>query len=351
MIDESSYASDVADELSLTQSAYAEDVTGEVDLTSAAYAEDVATAINEGGGDDDYTLRVLQYNIGHFNMGYASASSTLISSDKSDGYPSSLDRNYAIQLQRWTDRISGVNADLICMPEWSTYFGYNNGTRVTTANTGIFNGYQLSVGKSVVSGWWINTFASRYAISNAQDIDLGSTTRNVAYVRVGTITLGGKTVKIAVTHINWNHPLGATSDPSYSANAQASYDSRQIEIANLVDLFKNEPYLILCGDFNTEGPVYGPNVSYYPPARDYEAGLDELQPFIDAGFTLANSNANPLLTCIATGSRPDLPARPQYPYCYLDNIITRGFTMSNVMVIDDGTITDHCGVVADLTMI
>ena len=47
MIDETSFASDVADELGLTQSAYAEDVTGKVNLSSTAYAEDVADAINE----------------------------------------------------------------------------------------------------------------------------------------------------------------------------------------------------------------------------------------------------------------------------------------------------------------
>lgn len=55
MIDETSYASDVADELGLTSSAYAEDVTGAVDLTSAAYGEDVAEAVNEGGDAPDYT--------------------------------------------------------------------------------------------------------------------------------------------------------------------------------------------------------------------------------------------------------------------------------------------------------
>lgn len=55
MIDETSYASDVADELGLTLSAYAEDVTGAVDLTSAAYGEDVAEAVNDWDEEPDLT--------------------------------------------------------------------------------------------------------------------------------------------------------------------------------------------------------------------------------------------------------------------------------------------------------
>lgn len=366
MINESSYASDVADELSLTSSAHAEDVTGAVDLTSAAYGEDVAEAINEQPSSE-YDLRVCQYNIGHFNMGMTDGNSCYIgkSNTTTQAYPQFFD--YATQLQRWKSRISGIGADIIGLPEYNENFGYNSGTLVSTPNSGIFDGYNLSVGAKASIGWWQNALASKYAMSNAQDVDLGSTTSNKAYVRVAEITLKGKTVKIGVTHLNWNNNLGALTDPNYTTNATASRNSRQKEIKELVKLMnqwlEDYDHVILLGDFNTEGPVYGPNVSYDPAVRDYEAGLEEFAPFIDGftengttyqgGFTLANYDANGhrLLTCSATNSRPDLSNRPQYPYCYLDNIIVKGFTMSNVRVIDDGTITDHCAVVCDLTMI
>lgn len=354
MISESSYSEAVADELSLTSSAYAEDVTGELSLTSSAYAEDVADAINElpvGSA----TLRVCQYNMGHFNMGMDAGNTCLIGANNAttQAYPQFFD--YATQLSRWTSRISGINADIIGAPEWNDYFGWNGGNKVTIGGTGIFDGYNISAGKKESNAWWQNTLVSKYVMSNAQDIDLGSTTSNKAYVRVATVTMDGKTIKIGVTHLNWNNPNGQT--------AQASYDSRQKEIKELVKLFQNDPYVILLGDFNTEGPVYGSNVSYDPSVRDYEAGLDEFDPFINGftengttyqgGFTLANYDANGhrLLTSPATGSRPDLSNRPQYPYCYLDNIIVKGFTMSNVHVVDDGTLTDHCAVWCDLTMI
>ena len=370
MIEETSFANEVADELDLTSSAYAEDVAVETDLTSAAYAEDVAQAINDGVSG---TLTVLQYNIGHFNMGTQAAptgsnpttDTVRISYNKSDGWaatPKTTDRNYDTQKQRWKDRISGIDADIIGMPEWNNYFGWmniNTCKATADAEVGIFADYNLSVGKSAISGWWQNTLAlkPKYTIIDVEDKDLGSTNGNMAYVRIARVKIRGKIVKIAVTHLNWNNPLGATADPTYSINAQDSYDSRQVEIKNLVKLFKDDPYVILCGDFNTQGPVYGPDVP--DSQRNFLAGLDEFDPFVEGftedgvtypgNFTLANNKSNPLKTAPATNARPD--TGNLLPRSYLDNIIVRGFTMSEVHVIDDGSLTDHFALYCDLTIV
>lgn len=368
MIDNTSYASDLYDELGLSSLAYGMDVAADVDLTASAYAEDVAEAVNDGGGKD-YTLRVLQYNIGHFNMGYAEApqdnalptiNNVLISSAKSDGWtatPVNLNRNYDIQLERWCNRLGGIKADVMGLPEYNRYFGWMGSTCKTVEEAGIFDGYNLSVGHSECYGWWQNTLASKYAMTGAEDIDLGSTTSNKAYVRVATITINGKSVKIAVTHLNWNNPLGATSEPAYSTNAELSRASRQVEIKSLVKLFKDDPYVILIGDFNTQGQVYAQDV---PSAeRNWLGGLDEFDPFIEGfeedgvtypgGFTLANSKQSPLKTAPATNARPDTGNLT--PSSYLDNIIVKGFTISNVTAIDDGSLTDHFALYCDLTMI
>lgn len=332
MIDETSFASDVADELELTSSAFAEDVIGEVDLTSSAYAEDVAEAINERVVDSD--LRICQYNIGHFAMGVSP--SPAWTDNTTDGYPTSTSRNYSIQLERWTNRIAGIGADIYGLEEYSANFGQHDGGYVALADTGIFDGYAFSVGKSL--GWWVNAIHAlqKYPLSNAQDIDLGSTVGTKAYVHVAEFALNGVTVKMASTHLNWNQ-------------SQAHFDSRQIEVKNLVKLFQNDPYVILCGDFNCR-PMSGDEVN----------GLHDLDPFINGftedgvtyqgGFTLANNLTNPLASCYATGSRPDVND-PNYPFVYIDNICVKGFTIQKVTLIDDGTLTDHCGLVADLKMI
>lgn len=349
MIEQTSYASEVADELGITSSAYAEDVTGEVGLTASAYGEDVAEAVNDRPTG---TLRVCQYNIGHFNMGMDAGNVCYIgaSNQTTQKYPQFFD--YNTQLQHWQSRIDGIKADILGLPEWNENFGYN-GNLVSTVASGIFDGYNLSVGSPASGYWWQNTLASKLAMSGAQDIPLGSTNGIMAYVRVATVNINGKPVKIAVTHLNFNNTTG-------TGGAQGGHDSRQVEIKNLVKLFASDDYVILCGDFNTQGQVYADSVPYLE--RDWATGLDEFGPFINGctvdgvfyagGFTLANSRSNPLKTASATNSRPDrAPTVPQYPYCYLDNIIVKGFTMSNVRVIDDGAITDHCAVVCDLTMI
>ena len=342
MIDQNSYSEAVAEELGLQSSAYAEDVTGEVSLTSSAYGEDVADAINNRPVGD-YDLRVCQYNIGHFNMGTREAPTALISSDKSDGYPGSVARNYTVQLQRWKNRINGIGADILSMPEWNDNFGYNGGALVTTAASGIFNGYNLSVGAIELSGWWQNTLASKLPMSSAENIYLGSTNNLRAYLRAAKVVIKGVDIWVAATHLNWNNPGG-------TGGAAGSYASRQKEIKECVKWLQGKSHVILMGDFNTTGPV--------GIESGFEVGLDEFDPFINGftedgvtyqgGCTLANSRQRPLLTANATGSRPDQPK--SYPYCYIDNIIVKGFTMSNVQVIDDGTITDHCAVVCDLTL-
>lgn len=334
-IGETSYATNVADELELTSSAYAEDVTGAVDLTSAAYGEDVAEAVNDRPAAD---LRVCQYNIGHFAMGASpnTATTPAWTDSTTDGYPSSISRNYAVQLQRWADRISGIKADIIGMPEYSTRFGRHNGADVATVDTGIFEGYSISYGNSESGGYLVNAIASKLTISNVQDIDLGSTVSDKAYVRVAEITLKGKTVKMAVTHLNWNKD-------------QAAFNSRQIEIKNLVKLFKNDTYVILCGDFNSR-PMSGDEVNGLHDFDPFLNGFTENGETYQGGFSLANNLNNPLATCYATNSRPDV-SDPNYPFVYIDNICVKGFTMSNVTVVDDGRLTDHCALYCDLTMI
>ena len=351
MIDETSYASDVSDELGLTPSAHAEDVVGEVDLTNTAYGEDVAEAINEQPVGE-YDLRVCQFNIGHFAMGKSPNNGTTPAwtDNTTDGYPTSTSRNYSIQLERWQKFIDALGVDIFGLPEYSARFGRHNvagvATDVALADTGIFGGYEFSVGEIVASGgYWINTLVAKsgddgYELTNPQDINLdkGTGVSSTPYVHVATTTIGGKSVKVAVTHLNWNQ-------------SEAYYNSRrQYEIPNLVSLFSNDDYVILFGDFNCR-----------PMSGDEVDGLHDLDPFVTAGFTLANNLNHPLATCYATGSYPN-GSDPSYPFVYIDNIIVKGFTMSNVRVLDTGVqveggtvdvgmLTDHCAVVADLTLI
>lgn len=343
MIDETSYASDVAGELDLSSSAFAEDVAGEVSLTSSAYGEDVAAAVNSRPTG---TLRVLQYNIGHFNMGMTDGNSALIGTNNSyaASYPQFFD--YMTQLQRWKSRISGIDADIIGLEEYNDNFGYHSGL-VSTQDSGIFDGYNLSVGPKECYGWWQNTLASKLALSSPSNVYLGSTNNILAYLRVAKLNINNTEVWFAATHLNLNNPGG-------TGGASASYASRQKELKECVKWLQDKSHVILVGDFNTTGPIEGTTEE-----RRLQ-GLAEFDIFLngftedgvtyDGGCTLANSTLDSRYTSPSTGSRPDQSPSTS-PNWYLDNIIVKGFMMSNITVIDDGTITDHCGLYCDLTMI
>lgn len=297
-------------------------------------------------GNASRPIRVLQYNLGHFSCGTQETSNI-------------TSANYAEKLAHWKAKIRNIDADIIGMPEYAAYFGNNGSGSVATPNCGIFDGYNLSVGNSAASGWWINALASRFQMADAGDYDLGSTGSGVsaAYARYATIEIGGKSVKIVATHLNW-------------AKTAAHIASRAIEIKNLIKWLQNDDYVILCGDFNTDGSVVQ---SASKTEADFMAGANEFDPFLygftedgvtyEGGFTLANHGLwGDLKTCDATGSRPDHLTDASYgnnnpdtfynrPFSCLDNIIVKGFRMSNVMVIDDGYLSDHCGVVCDLVLI
>lgn len=324
-------------------------------MNGSTFADKVADA--GGVTPPSYTLRVLMYNLGHFSCGYAETSA--INSSYTDGYPNNQKRNYATQLQRWTDKLDGINADLIAMAEFADTFGRNNGVSVSVEDCGAWDAYPyFSKGSIVASGWWYNVLCAKFPLLNGSNESLHSLSgASAAYVRVAEATIEGKTVKIGVTHLNWG-------------KTQTHLASRTKEIKELIKLFQDDEYVILCGDFNTDG-------QYIQSAEKTEAqfmsGANEFDPFLygftedgvtyEGGFTLANHGQwGDLKTCDATNSRPDHLTDSlrgnnnpdtfyNRPFCCLDNIIVKGFRMSNVMVIDDGYLTDHCGLICELTMI
>ena len=343
MLDETSFAEDVANELSLTGNPYGNDVASVVSTEESDYAEDVAAAINERPTG---TIRVLQYNIGHFNMGMQAGNQCYIGANNAttQAYPQFFD--YTTQLQRWTSRISGIDADIIGLEEYNDNFGYHSGL-VSTQNSGIFNGYNLSVGPNECNNWWQNTIASKLALSSPSNVYLGSTNNIQAYLRVAKLNINSTEIWFACTHLNWNNPSG-------TGGASASYASRQKELKECVKWLQDKSHVILVGDFNTTGPVEGTTeerrLQGLAEFDIFLNGFTESGVTYDGGCTLANSTLDSRYTSPSTGSRPDQSPSTS-PNWYLDNIIVKGFTMSNITVVDDGTITDHCGLYCDLTLI
>ena len=87
---------------------------------------------------------------------------------------------------------------------------------------------------------------------------------------------------------------------------------RKSQISALTDSYSNYSHVIICGDFNVSQE-------------------SELSPFIQTGFTLANSSSNNILYTY--------PA--ENPSQAIDNIIVKGFTIDRVDTVNDMRLSDH----------
>lgn len=100
-------------------------------------------------------------------------------------------------------------------------------------------------------------------------------------------------------------------------------DMRVAQIAQLVSDMSPYDHVIIIGDFNT---------------GDEETVVDEYSAFKTAGYTLLNSDYLGLLVTSLTQE-------------YVDNIIVKGFTMTNRKVSQEsGTLSDHLLIYCDLVM-
>lgn len=292
------------------------------------------------------TIRILQYNVGHFNMGMQATPAAIgTGAGIAATYPQFFD--YDTQLARWKSKIQNICADVMCLEEYSTAFGKKNNETVLTESCGIFAGYPyIAYGTTESTAYWVNALVSRFPLIDVTKVDLGSTVSAKAFMEVATIDVNGVEVKVAATHLNWS-------------SSQNNHDSRILEMKNIIKYFSTSDHVIVCGDFNADGP-YNAEGEYED--YDFKAGAAEFDLFLygftengnvyAGGYTAANHGVmGDLPTFCASGSRPDRDDRPQVPYCYLDNVLVKGFRMSNVIVIDDGNLTDHCGIMCDLTLI
>ena len=97
---------------------------------------------------------------------------------------------------------------------------------------------------------------------------------------------------------------------------------RTSEINELITRYSDYDYVVIAGDFKT--------------AKE----ATEFQPFLNAGYKLALMDYMPAIV-----------TRPESNLC-IDNIVTKGFAISNVVVHDDASaLSDHLLVSCDLTML
>ncbi len=134
------------------------------------------------------------------------------------------------------------------------------------------------------------------------------------YYRYARLKVAGKEVCFVMTHLDWNH-----FKPGHEHD-------RESQIAKLVEDFKDEPYVVIGGDFNTARLIDG---AWRDSPGEYEL-------FRKAGFSAAHWGE--LKTC---------PAKS--PLRSIDNILVKGFIVSDARVQTDPTLSDHSLIRCTLT--
>lgn len=298
-------------------------VIGDIPVTNA---EQAITRLKSFKRYDVGAIRVLSWNIGHFAMGNAAASYVSPAlpdkgyGDFSEGETYTPNGNEAVQRQRWNTRMTDIAPDIMLFSEYNGIFVKNSDTNTHDDLFGRFCPYCV-VGTS--NGYSHNALYNRrfpfqYAWNGELSEELSLTGGGGRYLLKGKVVMGNTEVVVAVTHL----------DPSYES-------TRAQQISAIIDDLSSYSHIILGGDFNTTADAQS-----------------EFAPFTTAGYTMANCGSFGVkMTWPSTGWQRSYDANPGSPYCAIDNIIVKGFSINNVEIIDESHLTDHCGVVADLTII
>ena len=234
---------------------------------------------------DDETIRVVQWNMGHFALGKSSR--TRISAEKS-----------AKGAAAYRAKIAELRPDILGVSEFEPVFDKGGGLATNlvfasfpTRITGPRNDYQS------------NAVFTRFAcVSN--EVVAYANRQQEAYYLDTVLKVGTNLVHMVQSHLDWN-------------SSDRAMDARPTQIRQLIERFRNEPYVILCADYN----VYGPG---------------EYLPFEKAGFRLANGGEHGLFM-----TTPAWKSKPFMQTC-LDNVIVKGFKISGVFADDDDyELSDH----------
>ena len=238
---------------------------------------------------------VASWNIGHFALG--KSGDTTLKHNVLDFYK-----------QTYKAYFNELNADILALIEYNPLMvnATDRQPAVVASEAILSNYHEAQIGPKY--DYNCNAIFSNGFEVLSTDTVMFSKMVQTRYYLVSTMRMDGDIVKVVSTHLDWNQ--GENGAPY-----------RAIQIEEIIEAFKNDKYVILCADWNVS------------KTSEYSA-------FVNAGYDMANHGyLGDLLTYPAGSS----------PRSYLDNIITKGFAVSNVKVINDAMLSDHCLIKADLT--
>ena len=243
-----------------------------------------------------FTLAI--WNIGNFSNG-AKAHSTI-----------DITQNPNIGREYYDFINKTINPDVMVLNEYDDVFFKDRNGKEIYADSILFNNFRY---RFIGPRWWkCNAIFSKYKIDNLDNDkeivryftshkaikdDIKVSKRKTYYLET-TMEVRGSRIKIVVVHID------------HSQTISGIY--QQAQIAELVEKYKNEKQVIICGDFNTHN----------------------LSKFKDSGFHVANN-----------GSFKTYPLKGHA----IDNIVYKGVIVSKVHMLSTN-LSDHNPLMCTITL-
>lgn len=252
------------------------------------------------------TISFASWNIGHFALG---------TDLKSHIVPEDAER----QGRAYREFIASVGADILGVVEYSAAFTTNGAVR---ADAAVFDRYARRIVGPQHGYQWNAQFWGLGEIVESRMVEYEKHLQDVYYIAT-RVKVDGTEIVFVETHLDWcTYPEGHEDD-------------RASQMRRLVADFKDEPHVVIAGDFNI-------GIRSADRSKKTIDNPTEYDVFKEAGFTLGND-----------GRYKTFPAgrldQPERSYA-LDNIIVKGLEIRDFKVHDRPDLSDHALVSATLVL-
>lgn len=247
------------------------------------------------------SLKVLAWNVGHFALGTT--------------YDTTITQEQLETMRtKYREFLNPLGADIVLASEYNTNFVKASGSLpAVTARDAVFTDTvwkYAAIGTKPSSSSYVQQaiFTNQKIVSVSETV-FPNTVQSGRYYQDALVRIGGKNVHLVCTHLDWDQGSNG-----------AAY--RALQIQKLISDFSTTEYVILGGDFNV-------------------TSSSEFDAFVNAGWVVSNHGY--------VGDLPTCPA--SNPGSCFDNIICKGFTVSQIVVSGSAELSDHLPIMAKLSMI
>ena len=240
----------------------------------------------------DGSFRVVSWNVGHHAMGLKDRPTIPYGQDE-------------VYLDMYKSFIGGARVVGIC--EYSAEFTTNK--LMKTADV-LFGDYDVKIEGTSRGAQCDSLFLKDCKLLEHKEREYPKRSQKV-YYQLARVLMDGREVCVIETHLDWD--LG-------DKDKLPRREYRADQMRTIINDMANEKYVIIGGDFN---------IKKHP--GDTNEHASEFDVFVEAGYTLANRGQ--LITWPSwSNSKRE---------CAIDNIIVKGFKMSDVEVKGHNKLSDH----------